>query len=150
MSLQYVAKTTPVNLLTTQMDLLSPGSAVVGSTITNTTAANANLDAFVRGTYELILPARAEAFGEGAINVWFLRTIDGTNFETGSALLVPKRLPDLVFYPHAAATEQRLYAEGSIPPGSFRVLLKSEVSVRANFASSGNILRVLAYTTADA
>ncbi len=148
MSLQYVRKTTAVDLATTELNSLAPGSMALGA-IVNNAAANANLDAFTRGVYEFVLAAPATAFSAGVINVWFLRTIDGTNYESGGSGVRPNRLPDLNFFPLATTSAQRLIVEGDLPAGQFRALIMP-VNTSVSFASSGNTLKVLAQTTADA
>jgi hypothetical protein len=150
MSLQYVQKTTVVNLLTTELNSLAPGTGALGSAVNNLAGGGTtNLDGFTKGLFELILAAPPEAFAAGVISLYLLRSTDGTDFETGSSSVSPKRLPDVVFNPIPNSSAQRLFAPGDLPAGHFRALLVCRETA-ALLASSGNTLRVLAQTTADA
>ena len=151
-------KSTAVSLLTTELNSLANGTGVVSSVggtsgvFTSTNGGGtSNLDGFLFGKYELVLAAPAAAFTAGAVNVWFLQTVDGTNYEDGSASLIPKRQPDLTFYVQASASAQRIIVTAPLPVGAWKVLLLPlGLGSGATFASSGNTLKVLANTTQSA
>jgi len=59
------------------------------------------------------------------INVWFLRTIDNTNYEDGSATVIPRRTPDVTFPMRAVTTAQRVIKTATMPPGRFKILVQN-------------------------
>lgn len=146
---------TAVTLLTTELNSLATGTGAVSSVggssgVFNSVAGGgtSNLDGYLQGRYELVLANASTISVAGAINVWFLRSIDGSNFEDGSSSVFPKRSPDLTFFPNGVTTAQRLVVDAPLPPGNFKVLLLPlNLGSGAQFASSGNTLKVLAQTS---
>jgi hypothetical protein len=149
---------TAVTLMTTELNSLANGTGVVSSVngssgvFTSTSGGGTtNLGGYLFGKFELVLAAPAAAFSAGAVNVWFLQTVDGTNYEDGSASLTPKRPPDLTFYPQATASAQRIVVTAPLPVGAWKVLvLPLGLGSGAVLASSGNTLKVIANTTQSA
>lgn len=64
-------------------------------------------------------------FNGSALLVWFLREIDGTNFEPGDASLTPQRSPDAIFPLRPVSGAQRIIVVCDLPPGPIRPLLRN-------------------------
>jgi len=147
--------TAAVTLMTTELNSLAVGTAVI-STVNGTSGVftsvvgggTANLIGYLFGRYELVLAAPAVAFTAGAINVWFIETADGTNYEDGAAALIPKRAPDLTFFPQASISAQRIIVNALLPVGAFKILmLPLGLGSGAVLAASGNTLKVRGHST---
>ena len=78
-------------------------------------------------------------------SIWFLRNIDGTNYEDGGTSVMPSRAPDLVIPVRAVTTAQRVIVCGYVPPGKFKILIKNDSTGQA-IASSGNTLKLIPRT----
>lgn len=95
--------------------------------------------------------AQTTAFGTAptantGLTIWFLRNIDGTNYEDGGTSLTPSRLPDAVIpLENQNGTAQRITVRCAIPPGTFKVLLKNDGSGQA-LPATGNTLKILPIT----
>jgi hypothetical protein len=143
-----------LTLLSTELNSLANGTGVVssvGGTSGLFDSSHADLDHYLFGKFELSLAAPATAFTAGAVNVWFLHRVDGTNLEDGSASLAPKRPADLTFYVQASASAQRIIVSAPLPVGAWKVLvLPLGLGAGAVLAASGNTLKVKANTTQSA
>jgi hypothetical protein len=71
------------------------------------------------GEVELVVTYGVAPTANTGVSVWFLRAIDGTNYEDGSSSVTPARLPDVVFPVRAVTTAQRVTRRVMIPPGTF-------------------------------
>lgn len=69
----------------------------------------------------------ASAFTSGStLDLWILPSLDGANYEDGSASVTPARPPDAYFYPRAVSTAQLLALTLlQIPPTKFKLLLRN-------------------------
>lgn len=142
---------TPFNLMTTELGNgtgLASGNTVVSSvnggssngifTQTDTGGAIWCEIAFVSGG--AFTPTNANA----ALNGWFIRKADNTNFEKLVSNTAPPRAPDFIIplYTSAYAANDLSPAQGGrvlLPAESFKVLIQQN-SGAANLASSGNVL----------
>jgi len=120
-------------VLSTELNSLgSTGLAVTAAAYTPTTLNYPFADV------ELNLPTMTAPTANTVVNVWFLPSIGGTNYESTSA--VPNRDPD-VFFTLGAVTSQLTVKMCRLPPGSFKVMLKNDTIGQA-YASSGNTLKI--------
>lgn len=124
-----------LTLLSTEMNSLGNNSnAVHASSVTNTNTG------YLDGELELQVSFPVAPTANTPVYVWFLREIDGTNFEDGSASVTPTRPPDAIFTVRAVTTAQRITQPVyDIPPGNIRTLARNS-GTGQSFASSGNIL----------
>ena len=124
-----------LTLLSTEMNSLANNSnAVHASSVTNTNTG------YLDGELEMQVTFPVAPTANTPVYVWFLREIDGTNFEDGSASVTPTRPPDAIFTVRAVTTAQRMVQPVyDIPPGNIRTLARNAGTGQA-FASSGNIL----------
>lgn len=138
-----------VTLLSTELNSLASSTAAgaissVGGTsgAFNNVAGGGVFDGYVKGQLELAIgaPAGTLTANTGA-NVWFLETVDGTNYEDGSASVIPTRAPDVVFPVRAVSTAQRINRQCTLPPGTWFVLVQHNTGQA--WAASGNTLKLL-------
>jgi hypothetical protein len=149
---------TVASLLTTELNGLASGSAALGSVLNgtgvynNTAGSGASAtagDGYPRGQLAFV-PGGAFAAAPAAnssIDVWLLRSTDGgaTNFESGSATVVPARAPDLVLplsSASAAAADNTPARACWLPATYFRTLARNNGSGQA-LPAAGNVLRLL-------
>lgn len=126
-------------LLSTELNSMASSSStyVVGSAITLTSTG------YVEGEIELLCGSASAMTINTTVLVWFLRAIDGTNYEDGSTTVLPTRAPDVSFIMRAV-TSNRIIKRVRMPPGTFKVLLEQQTGQTWN--SSGNTLKVLPVT----
>lgn len=130
---------TIATLLSTELNSLANNSLAVGSAYDN--SANLNIMAEV----ELVVTYGSAPTANTGCSIWFLRDIDGTNYEDGGSSLTPSRPPDLVIPLETATTAQRITRRCAIPPGTFKPLLKNDGTGQA-MAASANTLKILPLT----
>jgi hypothetical protein len=105
---------------------------------------------FLMGEVEF---ATTSAFGTAptantGLSIWFLRNIDGTNYEDGATGtgITPSRMPDLVIpLENQNTTAQRITRRCIIPPGTFKVLVKND-GTGQTLPATGNTLKILPLT----
>lgn len=136
-----------VSLLATELNSLANNTMCAAGATVNNSVGQTNLDGYVRAKLELALAAYTGTPAAGAsVYVWFLKSVDGTNFEDGSATVTPARAPDLVIPVAATATgPQRIIKECWVPVGNFKPIAKN-VGLGLAFAASANTLKALLQT----
>lgn len=152
---KYARQTSAVTLLTTELNAMASGDIVVSS-VGGTSGVfenlagggTTNLDGYTRGVLELVLDATGNTVtNAGAVNVWFLRTVDGTNYENGDTSFYPYRPADVTIYPRGVATAQRIMTECNLPSGKFKVLVQAvNLGGGSQIGTSSNTLKVTAQT----
>ena len=150
----YDIDTTAVTLMTTELNTAATGSLKISSVGGSSGVfrnlnggGTSDLDGRLSGRFELLLASGHNISVNGAINVFLLTSNDGTNFERGSASVMPNRPPDFTFYPGIESGAQYLTADARLPPGYFKVLVQLiNLGSGAQLASSGNTLKVIAFT----
>lgn len=122
-------------LLSTEMNSLANNANAVHAS--SVAVSNAG---YLDGELELLVTFGTAPTANTPIYVWFLREIDGTNFEDGSASVTPTRVPDAIFTVRAVTTAQRItQTVYDIPPGNIRTLVRNS-GTGQSFAASGNTL----------
>lgn len=129
-------------VLSTELNSLANNAAALGSAITLTSAG------YLLAEVELVATFAAAPAATSAVSVWFLRDIDGTNYEDGSSSVTPARRPDVVIDVRAVTTAQRNTKRCLLPPGTFKALALNDNTFAA-LAASGNTLKVLPSTYAQ-
>lgn len=144
-------------LMSTELNAAAAGALVLGSSAFDNINATSKFNGYPSGRVELYLPAPASSFNPNCtLQVWWLRSLDGANFEDGSTLIRPYRPADVLFYIGGSAAAQRLYGvngtganAGStrcdIPVGSFKPLMLVP-NLGAAFAATLNTLKILTDT----
>lgn len=133
---QKWSRGTADTVMTTEMNSLANNSnAVKAAAIALTT------DGYVLAEVELYVTFASVPTANTGVSVWFLREIDGSNYEDGSASVTPTRIPDVVFGVRTVSTVQRMVKTCILPPGTFKPLIRNEGTGQA-FVASGNILKI--------
>lgn len=111
------------------------------------TQATSNWNGYVRGKLELVLAAYTGTPTTGTgVSVWFVKTLDGSNYEDGSTGNQPARMPDRFIPVRALASgPQRVIVECLVPVGTFKVLAKND-GTGITFASTNNTVKILLNT----
>jgi hypothetical protein len=134
---------TELNSLASSSGLTAGAISSVGGTsgLFNNTAGGGGLGGYTLGQWELELaaPGGTLTAGTGAF-VWLLTTVDGTNYEDGSASVIPARPADVIIPVRAVSTTQRIIRVMMMPPGNWYVLVAQNTG--QTWASSGNTLKV--------
>lgn len=137
---------TQSNLMTTELNTLGATARVLSSVINSTgifdnTQAAAG-DGYTLCDVELVATWGTAPAAATAVQVWFLGTQDGTNYEDGGSSVVPGRAPDVIFTPRAVTTAQRILRRGiQMPFGKFMILLDNS-QINVSMAASGNTLKI--------
>jgi hypothetical protein len=78
-----------------------------------------------------------------ALNLWFIQTLDGTNYEDGTTGTAPNKLPDVII-PVGASTSQYsiVWPQTPIiaPPNDFKVLLQNKTGYALSGSNSENMV----------
>ena len=136
-----------LTLMSTELASLASGSAALSSVGgTGGVFTNSNTGQVIWAPLVLTLGSTAGAFQTGAnLSCWFLQSLDGVNFETGT--VAPPRAPDVVFpLPATAlAAAATFLSQGlvRIPALNFKVLCQNNSGQPLN--AFGNLV-VLAPT----
>jgi hypothetical protein len=124
-------------LLSTELNSLANNSNVVSTNVV--TLANAG---FFDGEAEIVFQFSVAPTVNTALLIWFLREIDGTNYEDGSSTVTPTRNPDIFFTVRAVTSVQRIIKPVyNIPTGPIRTLLRNSGTGQA-LVSSANTLKI--------
>jgi hypothetical protein len=156
----YTVQTTNTSLLTTEMNSLANAAFAVSSVggssgIFNNTvqtvgsiAPTANLGGYLRAFLELVLAAPTGAFAaNSAIYLWFLKSIDGSNFEDTT---VTPRPPDVIVPIEANSSAQRITMDVKLPQGVWKLMAENvQGSSTQALASSGNKVTIQPYTAGE-
>lgn len=124
--------------LDTGLNSLANNSLAISSLITPDLTAPLYVEVEAVFTY-------ASDASAGALSVWFIREIDGTNYSDGGASTTPTNVPDLQFRPSSSTSAQRIIQSAGCPPGNFKILLKNDATGYA-MAASGNTIKLRFYT----
>lgn len=118
---------TKATLISTELDLLGSGSLVKSSSSYDNTVGGGGGDGYPMGVFNFTFTCNFQIY-VGGLAVWFLSTIDGTNYEAGSSSVMPARPPDLLFKPRDGSFygTQSIIQRDRLPPGVFYTLVKNE------------------------
>jgi hypothetical protein len=145
-TLEQIEQGTAVSLLTTELNSLATATMSAAGTAVNNVQATSNLNGYVWGKVEVVLAAyTGTPTASTAINIWFLLSVDGTNYEDGSNTVTPARMPDVVVPVRAVASgPQRIIVQCLIPVGLFKPIAQNTIGL--TLAASGNTVKILANT----
>lgn len=91
---------------------------------------------------DLYIRASASPSAVPYVSIWFVNTVDATNYEDGSTSVTPARNPDVNILLRSITTQQRLSV--IVPfycPLKFKILLLNKVGVALTATSNENILK---------
>lgn len=133
---QKWARGTADTAMSTELNTLANNSNAVKASALSLTSTG-----YVLGEVELVVTFGSTPTANTSVSVWFLREIDGTNYEDGSASVTPARNPDVVIPIRATTNAQRIIKQCVLPSGDFKPLVRNDGTGQA-FASSGNTLKI--------
>jgi hypothetical protein len=135
---QYLRGTQLTTALSTELNALANNAlATKASAITLTSGL-----LYLFAEVELLVSFSVAPTANTGISVWFIREIDGTNYEDGfDASVTPARAADVVFGLRAATGAQRVILERKVPPGAFYPLVKND-GTGQSMAATGNTLKL--------
>lgn len=140
--LQSTRSGNPISVLTTELNsLTTTGSAITGSAIDNDT------DLDIYADFELVITYGTGPTAGSAIELYIVRTVDGTNFEDASTTgpIVPQGGFVGAFILRSVTTAQRMIIPGvPIPPRDFHVMVVAKTTGQTA-AASGNTLKAFFY-----
>ncbi len=141
MALQkHTAVSASSTLLTTEMNSLATGNR------TNASAAvdnDGSSNRYLFGTFELVCTFGSAPTAGRTVDLYFLPTLDGTNYADGSSSVVPSDSGYVgSFAVRAVNTAQRLLLTGvPLPPTDFKVIVANNSG--QTMAASGNTLKIV-------
>ena len=127
------------SVLTTELNSLANNGTALGSAYTMSPAG------YILAELELVVTYGTAPTANTGVSVWFLRAVDGTNYEDGDNSTTPARLPDVVFPLRAVTTAQRVTRRVAVPPGVFKPVAKND-GTGQTMAASGNTVKILPLT----
>jgi hypothetical protein len=130
---------TIATLLSTELNALANNASVLGG------SAYSGAGGYLQAEVEFAGTFAANPTANTGIAVWFLRAIDGTNFEDGSATVTPGRGPDVVLSVTAGQAATRSARRCVLPAGPFNVLAKNDGTGQA-LTATGHTLKILPAT----
>jgi hypothetical protein len=142
----------PTTVLSTELNSLANNTLVVSSVggssgIFDNTIGNSGVsNGYLLGDVQMVCSFGTTPTANTALLIWFLQTIDGTNYESGSASITPARAPDVVL-PFIGQTASQIVTLHNVPlpAGKFYVLAQNSGSGQS-LASSGNTVKIRPYT----
>lgn len=130
----------PATVLDTGLNALANAAAATSATISNDQTTE--LDQYA--DFELAFTMNVAPTADRALSLYIVRSVDGTNFEDGTAARPPRNGWAGAFPSAASTAAQRVVVSGVLlPPGDFRVLLVNETG--QSLSASGHTLKMLAY-----
>ena len=131
------------SLLTTELNSLANNTGVLSSV--GGTSGVFTSTGYLTADVQLEVTFGTAPTANTTVAIWFLKILDGTNFEDGSSSVTPTRPPDVIFAVRAVTTLQRITKRAQIPAGNFKVLALNNGTGQA-MASSSNTVKYLPIT----
>lgn len=131
------------NWLTTELNALGASSA---NTLSTLGAAFQNTNSMVYADIEFVAGGTFTPTAGAFIELWLLRSLDGTNYPDGSATVAPGRPPDATISVRAGTTitPRSDYPGLILPPGFYKPIARNQTN--ATLPATGNLIRFAMYT----
>lgn len=145
-TLKQIEQGSSVTLMSTELNSLANNANVTSSVggssgVFANVVGGSNFDGNPRGKLQFLMGGTVTALtAGGAIQVWFLLSVDGTNYENGTP---PPRNPDVVIPLGALTTAQRVTRRCSFPVGNFKVLVVNSATGQSMPASGNTLVALL-------
>jgi hypothetical protein len=138
---------TATTVLSTQLNSLANNAVTVASATYNNLPTGGQGDGALLCDIEGVFTFGAQPTAGTAILVWFLKSVDGTNFEnTPTATVSLGRLPNVVLPVTSGHPGTRVTVETKCPVGLFQLVAKND-GTGQSLAASGNTIKLLPFTT---
>jgi len=98
---------------------------------------------------ELLIDLATAATAGGAVYLWFIKAIDGTNYESGSASVFPAKAPDVIIPVRSTTDDSQVVAVGPclMPQGKFKVIFQNNTGQTTTNTDSLSQLSYRSYNT---
>jgi hypothetical protein len=135
--LQKLRSTTPVTVLSTELNSLANNAAALSVTLTQESEGD------FYGEFELVVTFGTAPSSNSTVEMYFVKTVDGTNFEDASTTgPVTPQAPDYIFtVRNVTTTQRRVSPKLLLPSRDFKILLVNKTG--QPFQASGNTLKML-------
>jgi hypothetical protein len=134
-------RSNPASVMTTELDALASGSAAIATTAQDNDLGDLYADA------ELTVDFVSAPTADGMIDLYLVRTVDGTNYEdstTGGTERPPKNgYVGSFFVANTTAAQRLVIPEIWLPPRDFKPFIVNLTSQA--FPASGSILKFFYY-----
>lgn len=144
MTFQQLVGTT-TTLLSTQLNALaSNGFSAASSTYDNRIGQTGN--GYTRCRFEAAVTFTGNPAEGGAILVWLLKTVDGTNFEnTPTSAIRLQRQPDVILPATTGTTATRVSLDTWCPAERFQAVVRND-GTGAALTATGHTLKIMPIT----
>ena len=117
---EYAANKTAIFAVAELKNIATTAGAITATRIENT-AGDQYAD------LELLIDLATAATAGGYIELWFIKAVNGTNYESGSATVFPARPADVIIPVRATTDDSQVVAVGPIrwPQGLFMVVFRN-------------------------
>lgn len=128
-------------IATASLQNIANAGAALGGEIDNTAG-----DQYADIT--LLIDLATAATAGGYVSLWFVRAVDGTNYETWDASNIPPRPADVVIPVRSSATDSQFTYVGPVmwPQGKFKCLLQNNTGQTMTNTVNLNKLYYRAYS----
>lgn len=128
-----------------ELNSLANGAAAIAAVAWDNTQGNGGGDGYAFIDVEIYVPGTSTPTANYAVNVWWLSTVDGTNYETqstGATPNLPGRNPDVVLStgPNPQASWREVKRQLVAPTGVTKAYVQNSTGVA--FPASGATLKV--------
>lgn len=97
---------------------------------------------------ELLIDLATPATAGGYVELWFIKAIDGSNYESGADAVFPARPADVVIPVRSTTDDSQVVTVGPVlwPQGVFKVLFRNSTGQTTTNADSLTLVRYRAYS----
>lgn len=122
-----------ISILTTELNSLANNAGVTTATIEN----NTTLDQYA--DFELVATYGTAPVADTTVDLYIVRTVDGTNFEDASASRPSAEFVGSFVLDNVTTAQRKIVRGVMLPPNSFKLLIVNKAGQA--MAASGNTLR---------
>ncbi len=130
----------PATALSTGLNSLANNARALSSAYSNIQGGGEG-EGYPLVDIELVVQYGSAPAARSGWTIWFLGSVDGTNYEDGDASVRPTRPHDIYIEVRADTTLQKHIRRLSLPPGLLKVLAENTATGQAT-ASSGNTIKI--------
>lgn len=100
---------------------ITNGAGAITATAVDNTAGDQYAD------LELLIDLATAATAGGFVALWFIRALDGTNYESGSATVFPARAADVIIPVRSTTDDSQVVTIGPVlwPQGKFHIVFQN-------------------------
>lgn len=139
----YDDSATIVSVFSTELNSFASGNMVVSTGVTPGGELFCDLELAVQ--YATTTPS----LGDLVATVYFLASVDGTNYPEGSTTVFPQASDSVATFhsrnPSISGVERLVARHIQLPARTFKVLIRNNVKASDTWASSGNTLKLKPY-----